>query len=132
MKSFQIICAFLFVTIAFAAATKSAYFVFSDKRNEFTIKLCDPVLIAHARGLANGTITDHKHIMGTIVTEPIWYNPQWNFYMNPTTISFFDSATEVCDASISITEGHLAEVGGSFLPDNVWCPWKSFIVREKI
>ncbi|GAM28992.1 hypothetical protein SAMD00019534_121680 [Acytostelium subglobosum LB1] len=130
MKSFQVIAALLFVTIALASASRSAYFVITDGHNEFNIKLSDAALIAHARGLISGSVTEQQHIMGTIVKKDAWYNPEWSFYMNPTTISFFDMAMEVCDSAIITAEEHLAEVGGSFLPGSVWCPWYSRVVRE--
>ncbi|GAM19115.1 hypothetical protein SAMD00019534_022900, partial [Acytostelium subglobosum LB1] len=129
MKSFQIIAALLLVTIALAQA-RNAYFVFSDDVDEFTIKLSDPATIQHARALLSGATTEKPHIMGKVVAQDAWYNWEWSYQLNSTTIKFFDFAIEVCDASISYVEEHLQEVGGAFLPGNTWCPWGSRLVRE--
>ncbi|GAM16973.1 hypothetical protein SAMD00019534_001480 [Acytostelium subglobosum LB1] len=129
MKSFQIIAALMLVTVTLAYA-RNAYFVFSDNTDEFTIKLTNPALIQHARDLIANRTQDGRGIMGKIIPRDTWYNWEWSFYLDPSTISFFDMATEVCDASISYVEEHLNEVGGALLPGRTWCPWASHLVRE--
>ena len=68
--------------------------------------------------------------MGIIVKEQAGYNPAWSYHLDSETIQFFELAIEVCDASIRYVEEHLDEVGGSFLPNNQWCPWSSELTRE--
>jgi hypothetical protein len=68
--------------------------------------------------------------MGRIVKRPADYNPGWSFHINPDTISFFDFAIEVCDASPSYVEDHLDEACGAFLPGCYWCPWSSRLKEE--
>jgi uncharacterized protein (TIGR03437 family) len=96
----------------------------------FVIRLTDPVKIQHARDILAGKKSDSPQVIGTIVQAPACYNQPWSFHLDSASISFFDFATEVCDASISYVEQHLAEVGGAFLPGNTWCPWGSELVRE--
>jgi hypothetical protein len=45
-------------------------------------------------------------------------------------VEFFDSALEVCDATIQYVEEHLDQVGGTFLPNSIWCPWRSRLIAE--
>ncbi|GAM23937.1 hypothetical protein SAMD00019534_071120, partial [Acytostelium subglobosum LB1] len=135
MKSFQVIAALLLVTIALAQA-RNAYFVFTDgsrstgKADEFVIKLSDPALIQHARALLSNTTQDAPHIIGKVVKEPVWYNWEWSYHLNTSTIKFFDFNAEACDADIAYVEEHLAEVGGQLLPGNTWCSWQSYLDRE--
>jgi hypothetical protein len=70
------------------------------------------------------------HVMGEIISKKATYNRDWSFYVAPYSISFFENAVGVCDASISYTEEHLDEVGGAFLPGNIWCPWSSLLMKE--
>ncbi|GAA3115523.1 calmodulin-binding protein [Streptosporangium carneum] len=113
------------------AAWGAAYFEFTDSGNDkFVFKLTDPAKIQHARDLLSGATTDRPSVIGTIVVGTAAYNPNWSYHYNPTTVDFFDVATEVCDAGIDYVEEHLSEVGGAFLPGNTWCPWSSQLVRE--
>ena len=87
----------------------------------FTVKLTNPELIAHARGLLSGKITSKPHISGTIVKKRVSYFA----LVVPScsdSIHFFEASTEVCDATIRYVADHLDEVGGAFLPRNQWCP----------
>jgi hypothetical protein len=34
------------------------------------------------------------------------------------------------DANVTYVEEHLAEIGGSTLPRNFWCPWSSRLFAE--
>ncbi|TDB83129.1 calmodulin-binding protein [Actinomadura sp. KC216] len=115
-----------------AAPTTAAYFVFTDmaSEDEAVIKLTDPAEIQHARDLISGSATDNPQVMGKIVKQPASYNPGWSYHLDPSTIQFFEIATEVCDASIAYVEEHLDEAGGAFLPGLTWCPWGSRVIRE--
>lgn len=89
-----------------------------DAREAFVIQLFDP-----ARAIVTGSEKTRVHVMGTVVSRPKQYNPPWHFHLGPDSISFFETAIEVCDATTTYVEAHLAEVGGSFLPNAHWCPW---------
>jgi len=43
---------------------------------------------------------------------------------------FFELQIEVCDSNVTYVEEHLEEIGGSFLPNSVWCPWSSKLMAE--
>jgi uncharacterized protein (TIGR03437 family) len=96
------------------------------------IRLTDPVKIQHARDILAVKSSNSLHVTGTIVPAPACYNQPWSFHLDSASISFFDLATEVCDASITYVEQHLGEVGGAFLPGNTWCPWGSKLVQEVV
>ncbi|MET8861949.1 calmodulin-binding protein [Nonomuraea sp. NPDC004580] len=114
-----------------AQAADPAYFVMTDiTREEFVVQLTDPGKIQHARDLLSGATSDKPHVIGRIVKRSAPYNPRWSYNLNPDTVSFFDVAIEVCDATIPYVEDHLDEAGGAFLPGLVWCPWTSRLVRE--
>lgn len=98
----------------------------------FVIKLTDPAKIQEARDILSGRQTDAVHVAGVIVKEAASYNSPWSYQLDPATIIFFDRAIEVCDANIQAVEGHLEEVGGSFLPNSRWCPWGSRLREEVI
>jgi hypothetical protein len=110
----------------------AVYFEFKgpDLNDRFVIKLIDPEKIEHARKILRGDETAHTHIRGIIVPESAIYNPDWSYHLDPKSIEFFETAVEVCDATMRYIEDHLLEVGGFFLPDNVWCPWGSELTRE--
>jgi hypothetical protein len=118
--------------------TKPVYFSFTDGKSTkrkrqldaFIIKLDDPDKIRTARAILAGKEQATVHVMGTIISKKATYNRDWSFYVAPYSISFFEYAMEVCDASISGTEEHLSEVGGAFLPGNIWCPWSSLLMKE--
>ncbi|GAA2211755.1 hypothetical protein GCM10009850_072150 [Nonomuraea monospora] len=114
-----------------AQAAPAAYFVMTDySREEFVLQLTNPAQIQHARDLLSGTTTEQPHVHGRIVKRMAPYNPRWSYHLNPETISFFDYAIEVCDATIPYVEEHLDEAGGAFLPGLHWCDWSSRLVRE--
>lgn len=113
-------------------AAEEAYFLIDvlPRKETFTIKLTDPAKIQKARDIINGKDQSTPHVAGTIVKETACYNPPWGFHLDPSSIDFFASAIEVCDASIAYTESFLDEAGGHFLPGNHWCPWGSRLVKE--
>ncbi|MBE1582115.1 calmodulin-binding protein [Nonomuraea angiospora] len=114
-----------------AQAAERALFEFTDITGErFVVQLTDPEKIAHARELLAGVTSDQPHLIGRIVKRPVPYNPRWSYHYDPNTVSFFDVAIEVCDATIPYVEDHLDEAGGAFLPGLYWCPWTSRLVRE--
>lgn len=108
-----------------------AYFAFEQIPNqEFIFELTDQEKIDHARRIISGEETERVHVMGRINKRKVPYNPKWDYYLNPDTISFFAYAIEVCDANIEYVNDHLDEACGPFLPGCYWCPWNSRVVRE--
>lgn len=121
---------------ALADETSAAYFVFEQpspdrkKVNRFVFKLLDQDRIGEARSILAGRNGGRRSVMGTIVKRRAPYNPQWSFHLEPSTISFFENAVEVCDANMTYIEEHLEEIGGSALPRSHWCPWQSILTEE--
>lgn len=114
------------------AAAKPVYFRIggAEPKDTFIIKLTDQKKIDEAREILRGSGHGKHGVMGIIVVKPATYNKPWHFHLAPESISFFEVATEVCDASTSYVEEHLSEVGTDFLPGNHWCPWSSKILAE--
>jgi hypothetical protein len=106
-------------------------FAFTDySGKEFVFRLTNKDRIAEARRILSGEETMSTHVMGRIRKQRADYNPGWDFYLDPDTISFFTMAIEVCDSSIEYTNDHLDEACGPFLPGCFWCPWSSRLTRE--
>lgn len=118
--------------IAIAERSEYAYFRFDVPpfRDTFVIQLIDPQNIAHARALLSGRKQNPSQVMGIIIKEPAPYNAPWSYHLDPPSISFFDTTTEVCSGAIAYVEEHLDKVGTDFLPNNVWCPWASRLISE--
>jgi hypothetical protein len=115
------------------SATKilPAYFKMTDVTGRlFTVEMTNPKDIEHARALLSGKTREMSHVMGRIVKSKAWFNTQWGYHIDSRTVSYFDFATEVCDATIPYVQEHLAEAGGAFLPGLTWCDWSSRLVRE--
>lgn len=110
----------------------SRYFAFQTPpgRQEFIFELTDPDLINKAENILSGAEQNEVHVMGRIVKSRKPYNPNFSYHLDPSTISFFTFAIEVCDASMDYVEEHLDEACGAFLPGCHWCPWSSKLVRE--
>lgn len=110
----------------------TAYFEFKgpDETDRFIIKLVNANNIQHARDILSEATTEQPSIIGTIVMEQAPYNTSWSYHLAPETIDFFDVAIEVCDSNMRYVEEHLDEVGGAFLPNEVWCPWSSQLTQE--
>jgi hypothetical protein len=108
------------------------YFEVSDgsPKETFFIALSNPALIEEARAIADGREKLKVHVSGKVVRGAAPYNPPWRFHLDPDSINFFETSIEVCDATTSYVEEHLAEVGDHFLPHGIWCPWGSRVVRE--
>ncbi len=117
--------------IGAASPRQVAYFQFDYPPNPqtFIFSLTDPEKIQEARDILSG-VQPNRHIMGTIVKQPAAYNPPWHYSLDPATVTFFTSATEVCDATIQYVEDHLNDVCNSFLPRCMWCPWGSRLLAE--
>jgi hypothetical protein len=102
----------------------------SSPGQEFIIQLNQDAQIQKARDILSGKEKSEIHVHGRIVKRTQPYNPRFNFYLDPDTISFFEVAIEVCDANMMYVEDHLDEACGAFLPGCHWCPWDSKLTRE--
>lgn len=101
-----------------------AYFVFDTppRPETFVIKVTNPQTIQEARNIiATGAL---KIVTGTIIKQPVYYNSRWSYHLDPKSIKFVDSATEVCDATMDYLEEDLNNAYAT------WCPWHSRLVRE--
>ncbi|CAO0790713.1 unnamed protein product [Mucor circinelloides] len=112
-------------------SAETAYFTLQTyEQKDFVIELTDDAKIAEARRILSGEETDKIHVMGRIIKRQQGYNPYWSFHLDPSTISFFNHAIEVCDAGVTYVEDHLDEACGAFLPGCFFCPWTSKLIRE--
>ena len=109
----------------------SAYFRFDvpPYPDTFVFEARDPAFIQDARQILAGA-QPNRHIMGKIVKRAMPYNLPWSFHLDPDTVTLFDFATEICDASIANVEAHLDEACNTFLPGCEWCPWNSRLLAE--
>ncbi|KAM9987414.1 hypothetical protein ACTFIZ_005426 [Dictyostelium cf. discoideum] len=122
----------LLLTFSVLVQSETAYFglkTYGD-RDDFIFKLTDDAKIQKARDILSGKDSDKIHVMGRIKKSPQSYNPKYSFIIDPDTVTFFDLAIEVCDATTNYVEDHLDEVCGAFLPGCFWCPWSSKLTRE--
>ncbi|HUA80463.1 MAG TPA: hypothetical protein VL997_08840 [Dyella sp.] len=142
------IMAMALCSAAFSAAAQTRYFSFvtpddgrkSTSRHpeeigqvltEFVIAVDDPATIRHIVGILDGTYLGRAvHIKGLVVKDRADYNKSWSYYLDPASIELFDTQPEECDATASMVEQNLDQVGGSFLPGGIWCPWSSKLLRE--
>ncbi|GAB7050924.1 BP74-related protein [Catenuloplanes indicus] len=115
-----------------ARAAEAAYFGVRThgSYHDLVLKLTDPEKIAKARAILSGEEKNTTHLLGRIKKTPADYNPHYSFHVDPDTVSFFEVAIEVCDATLPYVEDHLDEVGGAFLPGAYFCPWSSQLTGE--
>lgn len=108
-----------------------AYFRVGFPTNEVTmmIKLVDVDRIQEARNMLK-TGQPTKSVMGKIIKTAAAYNPPWHYQLDPTSIKFFELATEVCDADPTWIEENLSDICNAALPNCVWCPWNSQLLSE--
>ena len=109
------------------------YFAFTQPSSpgvEFVIQLNDEERIQKALDILSGKEKNAIHVHGRLVKRRESYNPRFDFYLDPDTISFFEVAIEVCDANMMYVNDHLDEACGAFLPGCHWCPWDSKLTRE--
>ena len=111
--------------------TEEAYFQFDypPYPETFIFKLTDLGKIEEARAIVSGQ-KSNRHVMGIVMQRPVGYNLPWSYHLDPASITFFDFALEVCDATIRYVEDHLDEACGAFLPGCTWCPWGSRLIAE--
>lgn len=123
----------LFITLLAACpytlSAEGRYFELEDSHGDkFTLQIRNPRKIRLAERIASGRT--HRIVTGRINKRAVGYNPNWSFHVAPSSIGFTQMAIEVCDSAIFYVEENLDEVGGAFLPKNIWCPWSGYITRE--
>ncbi|WHI47633.1 hypothetical protein [Microbulbifer sp. VAAF005] len=121
--------------VSFSASSriKVAYFEVSfnsDPEETFVLQLTDPDKIKEARRILLNGEEAFYHFIGYVVPGETFYNPGWSFHVDTDSIDFAEISIEVCDSSAQYVEDNWEEVGGAFLPGNIWCPWSSTLVRE--
>ena len=111
-------------------AADPAYFQIGDVAGDsIIVGVKQAAAIQKARDVLAGR-SGSVILIGKVVPVPAFYNPGWNFHVDPLTVDFAESAIEVCDSSIRGVERGLNNIGGSFLPDFRWCPWTAKILAE--
>ncbi|MFE7595043.1 calmodulin [Kitasatospora sp. NPDC057512] len=99
--------------------------------DEFIFRLDDDEKIRQARDILSGAETSEVHVQGLVVAEKADHNPDWNFHLDPGSVTFFKEADVDCDASAHYVAMNLDDVGEEgFLPGRVWAPSRSKITRE--
>jgi uncharacterized protein (TIGR03437 family) len=112
------------------AAADLAYFQIGDVAGDsIIVRVHQAAAIQKARDVLAGR-SGALVMIGKVVPVPAFYNPGWNFHVDPLTVEFAESAIEVCDSSIGGVERGLNNIGGSFLPGFRWCPWTAKILAE--
>jgi hypothetical protein len=96
----------------------------------FVVEIPSRQRIAEARAIIDGNEKKKIHVSGILVKTAVAYNKPWRWFIEPSSIEFFQNHTEVCDAALAMVEERLDEIGGSFLPHNKWCPWGSSVIEE--
>jgi hypothetical protein len=104
--------------------TTAAYFEFSVSPHPetFVFKLTNPSRIQEARDILSSGA--QRILSGTIIKQPVYYNPQWSFHFDPQTTRFVDNAVELCDSDIRNIENNLDRAYPA------WCPWSTRLLRE--
>lgn len=118
--------------------SNNAFFEYSFKKDglktsypdtTFIVEFNDQNQINQARESLKG-VGQKLHFSGKIIKGAASYNPNWQYHVDPNTISLGALYPEVCDAHPFYVAENLDAIGGSFLPDNMWCPWSSELSRE--
>ncbi|EGC29615.1 hypothetical protein DICPUDRAFT_42628 [Dictyostelium purpureum] len=130
----KLLLTLLVILLTFSAfvSAEEAYFAFKThgSKHDFVFKLTDLNKIEMARDILSGKETENTHVMGRIKLKGKDYNPHYSFHLDPDQTSFFKFAIEVCDATLQYAEENIDEVGGAFLPGNIFCPWSSQLTKE--
>lgn len=114
------------------AAADPGYFRIGDARGDsVVVRIVNDAAKQKARDILAGR-SRSAIMVGNVVAAPAFYNPGWDFHVDPVSIEFFDTAREACDSSISGVETALKMnvLGGAALPDFQWCPWTTNVLAE--
>ncbi|KAN0030185.1 hypothetical protein ACTA71_009946 [Dictyostelium dimigraforme] len=131
MKLLIVLLSLLFIFSVLVQCSEEAYFGFKTIHDdEFVFKLTDTEKIEKARKILSGDETKEVHVMGRIIKSKKDYNPHYDYHLDPTSVLFFQTAIEVCDATTNYVNDHIDEACGAFLPGCYFCPWSSKLTRE--
>ena len=76
--------------------------------------------------MANGRV---GVVAGNLLRGDGGFNAPWSWHMDPTTVTFPDAATEVCDGCPSFVETSVRNaVPGSSLGS--YCPWSAQLIAR--
>jgi hypothetical protein len=103
------------------AAEPCAYFLFDcpPRKERFVLCLEDPKKIAEARAILNDEAERHVH--GTLVDSPIFYNEPWRFHVEPSSVNFYDTALDFAEEVNGRVEAQLGPMGKAAFPANdIW------------
>lgn len=67
-----------------------------------------------------------RRIVSSLVRGERVYNPDWSYTMDPDEVVLGDAFIEVCDASPDYVEENKSDWMGER-----WCPWSSYVHRER-
>lgn len=101
----------------------------ADSSQHYIVRITDPETIGLARAEI-GKQTDYLTVTGTIVVDDASWNPNWSFYVRPITVTLGGIFPATCDVTASYIQFNLGEAGESYLPNLLWCPSNSRILRE--
>jgi hypothetical protein len=110
-----------------AASPAVKYFMFDCPPGEerFILALEDPAKIEVARAILRGDdaglVDDvERHVTGTIVNGPAFYNAPWLFHVDPDTVEFPPADQLFADEMCQRVEWQKGKKKSSFEPDDVW------------
>ncbi|GKY96511.1 hypothetical protein MPSEU_000610700 [Mayamaea pseudoterrestris] len=101
----------------------------SDTSQHYIVRITDPSTIEAARNEVDKD-SDFLVVTGTINKEAASWNPNWTFYIRPSTVSLTAIYSETCDVSVKFIQLDLTNAGETYLPNLQWCPSTSRILRE--
>ncbi|WP_051797017.1 BP74-related protein [Catenuloplanes japonicus] len=95
------------------AAVVPAFFSVSDITGKlFVIKLVDQLKIDQARAILDGNGGGATHILGLAKPTAAAYNPGFNYHLDPSSITFFQTASTLCDTTFAQLNTLLGGLGG--------------------
>jgi hypothetical protein len=111
------------------------FVVTSDRTNladvslHYIVRITDPTTIELARKEVNKQ-SGYSIVSGTIQKQPAVWNPNWTFFVRPSTVGLGQIFSQTCDVSVKYIQLDLQDAGGTYLPNLYWCPSNSRILRE--
>lgn len=127
----------LLFLLATSIKAETAYFAVTtdyvedeDNNVRFIIELKDETLIKHARALLSYETSDNHHIMGRFYVGRKSYNPDFSYYLQPETISFFDNTRSRCDYPFKAVDKNPLKFCTETTPQCFLCPSTSYLIEE--
>ena len=101
----------------------------SDSTLHYIVRITDPTTIEQARVEA-AKQSDFLLVSGTIDKQAVSWNPNWTFYIRPSTVTLGTLFSETCDVTVKYIQFNMPDAGVTYLPNLQWCPSNSRILRE--